>query len=99
MAKATYLALPPAARAIIDGNSGEAQSRYAGMIFDQLQAKGRDSLLASKNQTVVGLTPQQSVKWKAVGLQLDNEWASVDSDHQKVIAMVRDLAKQVKPEH
>jgi TRAP-type transport system periplasmic protein len=99
MAKATYLALPPAARAIIDGNSGEAASRYAGMIFDQLQAKGRDRLLASKNQTVVGLTPQQSVKWKSDGLQLVNAWASTDSDHQKVIAMVRDLAKQVKPEH
>jgi TRAP-type C4-dicarboxylate transport system substrate-binding protein len=99
MAKAKYLALPREARAIIDENSGEAESRYAGMIFDQLQAQGRAKLEASNKQKVVELTPQQSAKWKADAFPLLDQWAKIDSAHQKVLAMVRELAKQVKPEH
>lgn len=99
MGKAKYLALPKEARAIIDEFSGEAATRYAGGIFDQLQAQGRAKLEGSDKQKVVELTAQQSAKWKADALPLLNDWANIDSNHAKVLAMVRELAKQVKPEH
>lgn len=98
IAKAKYLALPAEARAILDENSGERQSRYAGQVFDQLQAQGREKLQGSTKQKVVELTQAQSAKWKADALPLLDEFAKVDSNHQKVLAMVRELAKQVKPE-
>ena len=99
IAKVKYLALPAEARAILDANSGEGESRYAGQVFDQLQARGREKLEGSNKQKVVELTAEQSAKWKADALPLLDEFANVDTNHQKVLNMVRDLAKQVKPEH
>lgn len=98
MDKAKYLALPAAARAILDQNSGEAETRYAGQVFDQLQANGRKALESSNKHKVVELTAQQSATWKADALPLLNAWAGIDGNHEKVLAKVRDLAKEVKPE-
>jgi TRAP-type transport system periplasmic protein len=96
MAKAKYLSLPPAVRKILDENSGEAQSRRAGVILDQLQAKVRTDLQAAKGQTVVSLTPEQAKKWQADVTPLIEAWANTDDSHRKVLTKARELAVQFK---
>ncbi len=96
MAKAKYLSLPPDVRKILDDNSGEAQSRRAGVILDRLQAKVRKDLQAEKNQTVVNLSPEQAEKWNAQLAPLVEDWGKTDDAHAKVLALTRELAAQVK---
>lgn len=99
MAKTKYLSLPPEARAILDANSGEAQSRHTGAVLDQLQAKVQKDLEASKSHTVVGLTAAQASLWQADASPLVDAWATTDDEHRKVIDMVRAIAKKIRSAH
>jgi TRAP-type C4-dicarboxylate transport system substrate-binding protein len=94
MTKAKYLSLPPEARAILDANSGEAESRRVGAVLDQLQAKVQKDLRASKSHTVVELTPAQASLWQADASPMVDAWTNTDDEHRKVIDMVRTLAKR-----
>jgi TRAP-type C4-dicarboxylate transport system substrate-binding protein len=96
MAKAKYLGLPPAARKILDAYSGEAQSRSAGATLDRFEASVRAKLEASKDHTVVTLTPELRAKWTAQVAPLVNAWAGIDDAHAKVLAKVRELAAAYK---
>jgi TRAP-type C4-dicarboxylate transport system substrate-binding protein len=96
MAKAKYLSLPPEVRKILDDNSGEAESRREGAILDQFEAAVRDKLAASKDHTVVALTPEQAAAWKARVAPLVDAWAATDDAHAEVLAKVRELAADVK---
>ena len=96
MAKAKYLSLSPEVRKIIDDNSGEAQSRRAGATLDQFEGTVRDRLSASKDHTVVTLTPALREKWNALVKPLVDSWAATDDAHAKVLAKVRELAADVK---
>ncbi len=95
MSKAKYLSLPPEVRKILDDNSGEKQSRRAGVILDQLQAKVRSDLSTAKGQTVVTLTAEQQKKWNDLLVPLVQSWADTDAAHAKVLAATRELAVQV----
>lgn len=64
MSKAKYLALQPAARALIDANSGEAQSRAFGVALDVEDDAQRAAVKASDKQTVVALSPAQRADWE-----------------------------------
>lgn len=96
MAKAKYDSLPPKVRKIIDENSGEAESRRAGMILDQLGVQEQKRLSHEPGQTVVALTPEQSRKWRAALTPITKRWASIDAAHRRVLAKVRELAAEVK---
>jgi TRAP-type transport system periplasmic protein len=95
MTKAKFNALPPEVKKILMDNSGEAQSRRAGMILDQLGAKVRGDLEASKDQIVVGLTPEQTESWGAALKTIADEWGATDEAHRQVLAKTRALAAEV----
>ncbi|HEY3919429.1 MAG TPA: TRAP transporter substrate-binding protein [Stellaceae bacterium] len=96
MAKAKFDALPANVKKILMDNSGEAQSRKAGQILDNLGAKVRDRLSHEAGQTVVSLTADQTKKWGAALAPIAEEWAATDDAHRQVLAKVRELAAQVK---
>ena len=95
MTKAKFNALPAEARKIVMDNSGEAQSRRAGKILDQLGAKVRRDLETSKDQIVVGLTPEQTETWSAALKPIVDEWGATDDAHRQVLAKARELAAEV----
>jgi TRAP-type transport system periplasmic protein len=96
MAKAKYDALPANGRKILDDNSGEAQSRRAGVILDQLGAKVKADLSGRAGQSVVSLSDEQTKKWGAALRPVAEDWAATDDAHRQVLAKVRELAAQVQ---
>jgi TRAP-type transport system periplasmic protein len=96
MAKAKYDALPANVRKILDDNSGEAQSRRAGVILDQLGAKVKADLSGRAGQSVVSLSDEQTKKWGAALRPVAEDWAATDDAHRQVLAKVRELAAQVQ---
>jgi TRAP-type C4-dicarboxylate transport system substrate-binding protein len=96
MAKAKYDALPDNVKKILMDNSGETQSRRAGVILDQLGAKVKADLSGKPGQTVVSLTADQTKKWGAALTPIAEEWAATDDAHKQVLAKVRALAAEVK---
>lgn len=96
MAKAKYLSLPPPVRKILDDNSGEAESRRVGATLDRFEATVRAKLAASKDHTIVTLSPEQAAAWKARVAPLVDAWAATDPAHAAVLAKVRELAAAYK---
>lgn len=96
MAKAKFDALPPDAKKILTDNSGEAESRAAGQVLDQLGAEERERLSHEADQTVVSLTAEQNKKWGTALGSIASEWGATDAAHREVLAKVRELAAQVK---
>ena len=90
MAKKKYDALPPAARKILDDNSGEAQSRVYGKFWDDVNGEGRDMVkaLGDKQQIV---TPPADIqaKWRQAVLPVTQNWAKSTPDGEKVLAAFR----------
>jgi TRAP-type transport system periplasmic protein len=98
MSKAKYQNLPPKARKILDENSGEVESRRAGIILDQMQESAQHQLESEPNHQVVKLSPQTEEKWKAKLDPLIAAWADTDDAHRKVVAAMRDLAAKFTSE-
>jgi TRAP-type C4-dicarboxylate transport system substrate-binding protein len=96
MAKAKYQSLSPEVRKILDANSGEAESRRVGATLDRFEQSVRTKLEASKDHTVVTLTPEQRAAWTARVAPIIEAWAATDGAHAKVLAKVRELAAEVK---
>ena len=92
MAKAKYESLPPEVRKVFDANSGQAESRRAGIILDQLQTSVQLQLAAEPNQQIVKLSPGLLAKWKPRIDALVNAWADADDAHRRVVDAVRELA-------
>ncbi|HWE73642.1 MAG TPA: TRAP transporter substrate-binding protein [Stellaceae bacterium] len=99
MVKAKFDALPDNVKKILMDNSGEAWSRRAGQILDNLGNEERDRLSHQPDQTVVSLSAEQNTKWGATLSAVANEWAATDDAHRQVLAKVRDLAAQVPAGH
>lgn len=96
MAKAKFDTLPPDAKKILMDNSGEAESRAAGQVLDQLGAEERERLAHEADQTVVSLSAEQKKKWDAALGSITGEWAATDAAHRQVLDKVRELAAQVQ---
>jgi TRAP-type C4-dicarboxylate transport system substrate-binding protein len=96
MAKAKFDALPANVQKILMDNSGEAESRRAGQILDDLGRQETERLSHQADQTVVSLSAEQNKKWSAELGSVATEWAATDDAHRKVLAKVRELAAQVK---
>jgi TRAP-type C4-dicarboxylate transport system substrate-binding protein len=90
MAKEKYAALPPAARKILDDNSGEAESRVYGAFWDDVNREGRDMVkaLGEKHQIV---TPQPEIvaKWRQAVSPVIDDWVKATPDGAKVLAAFR----------
>ena len=74
MSKAKYDALSPAARKIIDANSGETQSRDFGAAMADEDKAQRAAVMAMPKQTFVTLTPQQIAAWKEKVTPTIDKW-------------------------
>jgi len=92
MAKAKYESLSHEVRKVLDANSGEAESRRAGIILDQMQISAQQQLGTEPNQQIVKLSPELLAKWKPRIDALINSWAETDEAHRKVVDAVRELA-------
>jgi TRAP-type C4-dicarboxylate transport system substrate-binding protein len=95
MNKKKYNALPAAARKIIDDNSGEAQSRFYGRFWDDVNREGRDMVkaLGDKHQ-FAALTPEIEAKWRKAVLPVIEDWSKATPDGEKVLAAFRaEIAK------
>lgn len=77
-------------------NSGEAWSRRAGQILDNLGNEERDRLSHRADQTVVSLSAEQNKKWGATLAQIAEEWGKTDNAHRQVLEKARELAAQVQ---
>ncbi len=96
MAKKRYDALPAAAQRIIDANSGEAESRRAGIYYDNIQAAGRDLVKAGAGQQIVNLSPQQAASWRERIAPVTEDWVKATPDGDKILAKFRALLAEVK---
>jgi TRAP-type C4-dicarboxylate transport system substrate-binding protein len=89
MMKKEYQSLSPAFRKILDANSGEAESRKAGALMDELNQKTAVAVKAAPGQTVVELASEQNAKWRTMVEPMLVEWANISPEHAKVLAAVR----------
>jgi TRAP-type C4-dicarboxylate transport system substrate-binding protein len=63
MNRAKYDALPPAAKAAIDKNSGEVFSRMAGEAFDRTLKRDYEKTKADPAHTIVTLPKEERARW------------------------------------
>jgi TRAP-type C4-dicarboxylate transport system substrate-binding protein len=96
MARKRYDALPPAARKIIDDNSGEAITRTLGKAWDDAVAEARKAAMADPKQTIVEPTPEQTAKWQQIAAPLTAEWIKSTPDGDKVLEKFRELLAEVR---
>jgi TRAP-type C4-dicarboxylate transport system substrate-binding protein len=89
IARRAYEGLPPAARKILDDNSGEALSRTLGRLYDEESRAARVPILASGKHKIVSLSPAEAERWAdAVKPVIDN-WVSAHPGGEQVLANFR----------
>jgi len=96
MSRKTYDALPAAAKATIDRNSGQAISRAWGKWWDGDNNHNREAAKADPKQTVVTLDAETHAAWAQ---RLDGaiaDWAKTRPGVEKVIAQYRQLLAETK---
>jgi TRAP-type transport system periplasmic protein len=97
MAKSKYDALPPDVRKVIDANAGEAESRRAGVYYDDIQNVARDQVKAAGgNPTIVTLPDAQAASWRQRILPVVEEWKKSTPDGDKILAKFQELLADVK---
>ena len=95
MAKKKFDGLSPAARKLLEDNSGEKQSRAFGQFWDQVNNEGRDLAKGDKHQ-IVKLTAEQEASWRKRVDPIVDEWAKTSPAHAKVLATFRAEIANVK---
>jgi len=73
MNKAVYESLPDDLRAVIDANSGEMASAWAGRAHDIGDAEGRDALLAA-GHVAAELSADETARIEALGQEVIDTW-------------------------
>lgn len=96
MSKAKYNALSPAAKKLIDANSGEAQSRAFGATMQAENDNQRKSVKASDKQTFVELTPAQTANWQKKVDPTINQWTKDNEGADVVLARFRAELANIK---
>ena len=97
MARKTYDALPPAAKEVLNQNSGEAASAAWGKWWDGDNQHNREAAKADPKQAVVTLDAATRAIWAQ---HLDGaiaEWSKSRPGVAKVIAQYRALLAETKP--
>ena len=97
MAKKKYDALPAAVKKILDDNSGEAESRFYGKFWDDVDNEGRDMVkaLGSKHQ-IVEQSPEIAAQWRKAVEPVIGDWVKSTPDGEKVLAAFRAETAKVK---
>jgi TRAP-type transport system periplasmic protein len=96
MAKKTFAALPPAARKILEENSGEAQSRRFGEYWMNLDDEVRKQFQNAPGHTIVNLTPEQTRAWQAKLQPVVDQWSKDVNGGAETLAAYRKLLAEVK---
>jgi TRAP-type transport system periplasmic protein len=95
MNKASYAALPPAAKHAIDQNSGEAFSAKLGA-NNQAAAEGEAKKVAAEaGHSVTALSPAQRKLWETRIRSVIEAWVKHTPDGDKVLGAYRDEIKKL----
>ena len=85
MAKAKYDALPPAARRILDRNSGEAASRAYGRFWDAMAERARNLIKRTPGQHLVPLDAAQTAEWRTKSAPVIADWVKSVPEGRRLI--------------
>lgn len=85
MAKDKYNALPPAARAIIDANSGEGASREYGRLWDRVAERARQLIKATPGQQLVVPTAVETAAIRQKTAPVIADWLAATPDGQQTL--------------
>lgn len=96
MAKKRYDALPPAAKKILDENSGEAASRTLGLAWDEVADEARKAAEADPKVQVVTPTADALAKWEKITAPVSADWVKNTPGGEKVLTAFRTYLAQVK---
>ena len=99
IAKKRYDALSPAARKILDDNSGEAMSRTLGTAWDETAEEARQKAKADPKQQVVYPTDAETAKWQKAVAPVTADWVKNTPGGDKVLAAFHAYLTQVKAGH
>jgi TRAP-type C4-dicarboxylate transport system substrate-binding protein len=89
MSRAKYNALPPAAKKIIDENSGEALSRNFGKVMADENEIQRQSVMKMPKQTFVRPNATQLAGWQQKITPVIDQWTKVVPDGAKVLTQFK----------
>ncbi len=97
MTRKRYDALPAAARAALDGISGEELSRRAGKSYDRQNQEQHDIVAKGKGQTIVALDAAQERVWREKTAPIADDWVkSHPGGGDKVLSTYRALVAAVE---
>jgi len=99
MSRAKYNSLPPAAKKIIDDNSGEALSRAFGQTMVDEGNTQRAAVKAMPNQTFVTPAAAQLAGWQKKIAPVIDQWTKTVPDGQKVLTEFKKDIADVKAGH
>lgn len=99
MTHKTYAALPAAAKAALDKNSGEDVSAEYGGWWDRDNANNRESAKKDPNQKVVDLSPELKGKWAKRLEDADAEWMKSRPGVEKVLAQYKQYLADITAGH
>jgi TRAP-type C4-dicarboxylate transport system substrate-binding protein len=90
MNKQAYARLPAQARAAIDKHSGEVFTRRLGKTQVEEDAKLRAVINKIPGQVTIGLTPEETARWKKAVAPVIEEWVRTTPDGARVLAAFRE---------
>ncbi|MGE0037994.1 MAG: TRAP transporter substrate-binding protein [Xanthobacteraceae bacterium] len=96
MTRSRYNALSPAARKVVDDNSGEAISRQFGAHQDRLWKEQRALATKEGKRTVVHLSPEQDGQWRQTVAPVIDEWAKSRPNGKKILETYRGILAEVQ---
>jgi TRAP-type C4-dicarboxylate transport system substrate-binding protein len=96
MTRNRYNALSPAARKVVDDNSGEVVSREFGAHQDRLWKEQRALALQGGKRTLVPLTSEQDAEWRQKVAPVIEDWAQSRPNGQKILETYRSILVDAK---
>lgn len=96
MTKKKYDSLPAAARKVIDANSGEAESRHAGIYYDTIQDSAIALVKSSDKQEIANQTAEQAASWRQRIVPVTDEWVKATPEGEKILTKFHQLLAEVK---
>lgn len=84
MNKAKYASLPPAAKAAIDKNSGEAFAKIFGKMFDQNNRAVYEAAKKDKKRVITILNAEQQKPWRQAVVPAVEHWKKSNPDGERM---------------
>jgi TRAP-type C4-dicarboxylate transport system substrate-binding protein len=99
MSRAKYNTLPPAAKKIIDDNSGVALSRHFGQVMVDEDKAQREAVMKMPKQTFVTPSAEQLAAWKTKIQPSITAWTKTASGADTVLAKFKEEVANVQAGH